>query len=49
MATRMTPALAAQVEACVRLIREGYNSQDLREIGYAEAAIREAMKRERGK
>mgnify|MGYP000524762500 CR=1 FL=1 len=39
----MTDAMKAQITACRRLIDEGYNGQAMRDLGYAEAAIRAAM------
>lgn len=39
----MTDAMKAQVKSCVALIREGYGAQALRDLGYAEAAIKAAF------
>lgn len=39
----MTEAQKAQIEACKRLIAEGYSAQALRDLAYAEADIRAAM------
>ena len=39
----MTPAQTNEIAACNRLIAVGYTAQALRNLGYAEAAIRAAM------
>ena len=36
----MTEAMQAQIAACVRLIVDGYGGQALRDLGYAEAAMK---------
>lgn len=37
-----------QIAACVNLIREGYTPADIRDIGYADGAVQEAIKRIQG-
>ena len=39
----MTPAQTNEITACTRLISVGYTVQALRDLGYAEDAIRAAM------
>lgn len=39
----MTPAQTDEIPACTRLIAVGYTAQALRDMNYAEAAIRAAM------
>jgi len=39
----MTPSQTNEITACTRLIAVGYTAQALRDLGYAEAAIRAAM------
>lgn len=39
----MTDAMKAQIKSCVALMNEGYGAQALRDLGYAEAAIKAAI------
>lgn len=39
----MTDAMKAQIHSCVTLINQGYGAQALRDLGYAEAAIKAAF------
>ena len=41
----MTDTQEKQIAACVNLIRAGCTPQDLRDIGLADAAVQEAIKR----
>tara|TARA_R110000764_G_scaffold47099_2_gene105457 strand:- start:215 stop:346 length:132 start_codon:yes stop_codon:yes gene_type:complete len=43
----MTSQQTHDIEACTRLIAVGYTAQALRDLGYAEAAIRAAMEANR--
>lgn len=43
----MTAEQSRDITACTRLIAVGYTAQALRDIGYAEAAIRAAMEASR--
>lgn len=41
----MTQDQLREIEACQRLLARGYSAADMREVGHAEAAIREALRR----
>ena len=43
----MTPAQRAQVAYCRELIKEGQTAEDMRMVGFAEAAIRQAITEEK--
>ena len=43
----MTPEQSREITACTRLIAVGYTAQALRDMKYAEAAIRAAMEASR--
>ena len=42
----MTPEQSREITACTRLIAVGYTAQALRDMNYAEAAIRAALSAE---
>ncbi|KZY05258.1 hypothetical protein A3764_14265 [Sulfitobacter sp. HI0129] len=43
----LTPAMQAQIDQCRRMLAEGANPQDMRDLGYAQAAINAAINAEK--
>lgn len=46
-ARSLTPAMQAQIDQCRRMLADGANPQDMRDLGFAQAAINAAIDAEK--